>query len=134
MYAKAAGFKSFGVTAADDGPYVWGRIGFKDSQSIPRAKVTRMEQQLNDFRAGRPSIIKNEEDANIIQYLIEKHEDNPSSVRHMDFIYALRNDATNQADKRARDTELRNWFVGNMSFSSGTFDLEENLIKADPRD
>ena len=134
MYAKAAGFKEFGVTAASDGPYVWGRIGFQDSQNIPAGKVGNMARELAKFRAGEASIIKNEEDANIIDYLIQKHADNPASVRHMDFIYALSNTGTTQATKRARDTELRNWFVSNMSFSNGRFDLDRNMIKADPRD
>lgn len=134
MYAKAAGFKEFGVTAASDGPYVWGRIGFQDSQNIPAGKVGNMARELAKFRAGEASIIKNEEDANIIDYLIQKHADNPASVRHMDFIYALSNTGADQAAKRARDTELRNWFVSNMSFSSGRFDLDRNMIKVDPRD
>ena len=134
MYAKAAGFKKFGVTAASDGPYVWGRIGFQDAANIPSGKVGNMARELAKFRAGEPSIIKNVEDANIIDYLIQKHADNPASVRHMDFIYALSNTGADQASKRARDTELRNWFVGNMSFSNGEFDLDRNMIKVDPRD
>jgi hypothetical protein len=134
MYAKAAGFESVGVSAVSDGPYVWGRIGFEDRSPIPSGAVGRMGAQLNAFRRGEASIIKNEEDANIIEYLIEKHTDNPASVRHMDFIYALSNPYRVQAEKRARDTELKNWFVGNMPFNSGIFYLDKNMIKADPRD
>jgi len=133
MYAKAAGFQKFEVGAIDDGPYVWGRVGF-ETPAIGGAAVSRMQRELAAFRAGRGSIVKNEEDANIIQYLIEKHADNPSSVRHMDFIYALGNDGRTQAEKRARDTELRNWFVSNMPMDRGTFYLDKNMIKADPRD
>lgn len=134
MYGKAAGFEKVTVGTTDDGPYVWGRIGFE--APIPRGDVSNMRQQLNAFRRGDTSIIKNEEDANIIEYLMEKHQDDPSSVRHMDFIYALTNPYGNdQRDqKRARDTELRNWFKNNMGLSSGTFYIDKNLIKADPRD
>ena len=134
MYAKAAGFESVGVSAVSDGPYVWGRIGFESGSPIPSGAVGRMGAQLNAFRRGEASIIKNEEDANIIQYLMEKHTDNPASVRHMDFIYALSNPHRVQAEKRARDTELKNWFVSNMPFDRGIFNLDKNLIKADPRD
>ena len=134
MYAKAAGFEKITVGTADDGPYVWGRIGFE--APIPNTHVSNLNSQLNAFRRGDTSIIKNEEDANIIEYLIEKHKDNPASVRHMDFIYALTNPYGNdeREAKRARDTELRNWFASNMGLASGTFYLDKNLIKADPRD
>lgn len=135
MYAKAAGFESVGVSAVSDGPYVWGRIGFESRDPIPSGNVGRMGAQLAAFRRGdASSIIKNEEDANIIEYLIEKYTDNPASVRHMDFIYALSNPYRVQAEKRARDTELKNWFVGNMPMHGGVFNLDKNLIKADPRD
>jgi len=135
MYAKAAGFESVGVSAVSDGPYVWGRIGFESRDPIPSGAVGRMGAQLAAFRRGdASSIIKNEEDANIIEYLIEKYTDNPASVRHMDFIYALSNPYRVQAEKRARDTELKNWFVGNMPMNGGVFNLDKNLIKADPRD
>jgi hypothetical protein len=134
MYAKAAGFEKITVGTADDGPYVWGRIGFE--APIPNTHVSNLNTQLNAFRRGDTSIIKNEEDANIIEYLIDKHKDNPNSVRHMDFIYALTNPYGNdeREAKRARDTELRNWFATNMGLASGTFYLDKNLIKADPRD
>ena len=134
MYAKAAGFEKITVGTADDGPYVWGRIGFE--APIPNTHVSNLNTQLNAFRRGDTSIIKNEEDANIIEYLIEKHKDNPNSVRHMDFIYALTNPYGNdeREAKRARDKELRDWFATNMGLGSGTFYLDKNLIKADPRD
>jgi hypothetical protein len=134
MYAKAAGFEKFEVTAAYDGPYVWGRIGFEPSRAMGTDTVGRMATQLTAFRNGNSSIIKNAEDANIIEYLIEKHRDDPASVRHMDFIYALSNPARTNAERRARDTELKNWFVSNMPMGGGTFWLDKNLIKADPRD
>lgn len=135
MYAKAAGFEKFEVTAAYDGPYVWGRIGFEPSASLGASTVGRMAAQLTAFRNGNASsIIKNAEDANIIEYLIDKHRDDPASVRHMDFIYALSNPARTNAQRKARDAELRDWFVSNMPMGGGTFWLDKNLIKADPRD
>jgi hypothetical protein len=134
MYAKAAGFEKFGVTAVDDGPYVWGRVGFETNGPISGGAVGRMAAQLSAFRRGEESIIKNEEDANIIKYLLDKYDDDPGSVRHMDFIYALTNAGQTKAQKKARDREMRDWFVSNMPMGGGTFYLDKNMIKADPRD
>ena len=135
MYAKAAGFDKVKVGTADDGPYVWGRIGFDSDTPIGNGSTSRMNEQLQAFRRGDPSIIKNAEDANIIEYLIQKHEEDPTSVRHMDFIYALSNpEKVNQTKKRKRDKELRDWFVTNMPLRQGVYYFEKNLVKDDPRD
>ena len=135
MYAKAAGFDKVKVGTADDGPYVWGRIGFDSDTPIGNGSTSRMNEQLLAFRRGDPSIIKNAEDANIIEYLIQKHEEDPTSVRHMDFIYALSNpEKVNQTKKRKRDKELRDWFVTNMPLRQGVYYFEKNLVKDDPRD
>ena len=134
-YAKAAGFDKVKVGTADDGPYVWGRIGFDSDTPIGNGSTSRMNEQLQAFRRGDPSIIKNAEDANIIEYLIQKHEEDPTSVRHMDFIYALSNpEKVNQTKKRKRDKELRDWFVTNMPLRQGVYYFEKNLVKDDPRD
>ena len=135
MYAKAAGFDKVKVGTADDGPYVWGRIGFDSDTPIGNGSTSRMNEQLTAFRRGDPSIIKNAEDANIIEYLIQKHEEDPTSVRHMDFIYALSNpEKVNQTKKRKRDKELRDWFVTNMPLRQGVYYFDKNLVKDDPRD
>lgn len=132
MYARAAGFEKVSVSAVDDGPYVWGRMGFEDPANLG-ARISRMDRQLENFRNGRPSIIKNENDANLIEYLIRKQQADPNSVRHMDFIYALSNNEVGQA-KKDREQEIKDWFLANMPFSSGAFYLEKNEISADPRD
>lgn len=130
MYAKAAGFDHVGVTTAQDGPYVWGRIGFKGT--IGDESISRMRRQLNNFTRNEDSIIKTEEDAQIIRYLIGKWQQDNNSVRHMDFVYALSNEGVGPARKQ-RDAELRDWFVANMPLLSGKFNLDENLISPDPR-
>lgn len=131
MYGQAAGFEYFGVSAIDDGPYVWGRIGF--TQKIAPDGVAKMNNELSKFRDGGNSIIKNETDARIIEHVIGEWIRDPEKVRHLDFISALSIEGNGQA-KKDRDTELRNWFVSNMAFSSGKLNLNDNNISPDPRE
>lgn len=132
MYAKAAGFKYVGVTAAADGQFVWGKIGFKTR--VYDEQVANMQTELSKFREGTASIIKNDSDARIIEHLIGQYVRNPDSVRHMDFILALSNTETTPTAKERRDAEIKRWFHNKMSFSGGKFYLDENKIVADPRD
>ena len=138
MYAKAAGFKRFSVSAVDDGPYVWGRVGFR--QPVWGEHIANMRNELNQFRNGRQSLIKSEDDANIIDFLLAKYDRAVRSgrpqeqPRHMDFIYAISNNERRGSQAyKTREADLKRWFLLRMPFSSGMFDLEENKISADPR-
>ena len=138
MYAKAAGFKQVGVSAVDDGPYVWGRVGFR--QEISEGQINRIKQAVQQFDAGNPSIVNSAEDAAIVKFLIARWEEAKRSNRikdmpkHMDFIYAISNgNAKGSRAYKQREKDIQTWFKMNMPFSSGKFDLEENKISADPR-
>ena len=131
MYGQAAGFEYFGVSAVDDGPYVWGRVGF--TQRIDTESVSKMNDEIVKFRSGQSSIVKNETDARIVEHVIGEWIRNPDKVRHLDFISALSIEGTGQA-KKDRDKELRDWFVSRMAFSSGKLNLNDNKISPDPRE
>lgn len=131
MYAQAAGFERFEVSAVDDGPYVWGRIGF--TQRIERDNIMNMNKQLSKFRDGESSIIKTDTDARIVEHLIGQWIRNPDNVRHLDFIAALSIEGNAQA-KKTREKELRDWFVSNMAFGRGKLNLNDNNISPDPRE
>jgi hypothetical protein len=92
-----------------------------------------MNNEITKFREGGNSIIKNDTDARIMEHVIGEWIRNPQGVRHLDFISALTVEGEGQA-KRDRDKELRDWFVSNMAFSSGKFNLNDNNIVADPRE
>jgi hypothetical protein len=131
MYAKAAGFKQFSVSAVDDGRFVWGKIGFR--QRIDQRPVAQMFQEVAKFRDGSSSLIKNESDARIIEHLVQQYVRNPDNVRHIDFVTAISNTETGAA-KKTRDKEIMDWFKAYMPFGGGAFDLDENKIVADPRE
>ena len=132
MYAKAAGFKQVGVSAVQDGPYVWGKVGFREQ--IQTRQIANMNNELIKFRSGQPSLIREESDARIIEHLIAEFVRDETKPRHMDFIVAISNRERSATEKKAREKEIKDWFLGNMAFSHGKFDLEENDIMADPRE
>ena len=126
MYAKAAGFKNVSVTAVDDGRYVWGRIGYR--QRLSAGQINNMRQELQNFERGQNSVVvKNVEDAQIIKYLLGRYDRDNNSVRHIDFVYAI------TPRTKADEARVKSWFTDNMTFTGGVFDLDENMIAADPR-
>lgn len=133
MYQKAAGFKKVKVRAAADGPYVWGRFGYRSK--ISDSNISNARNEVANFRAGRSRVIKNEQQARIWEALIEEHEKWKRSggrrrqpYRHMDFIYAI------DVEDKAHGKDIRNWFVLNFRMPAGEFIFAENGIIDDPRE
>ena len=125
MYAKAAGFDHIAVSAAQDGPYVWARVGFRGNDGITEQDVKGFSRALQNFDEGKESIIATATDAEIVRGLLlklEKGED----VRHLDFIMAMSN---------TKGSDLKNYFLENkMGIEGGKFYFGENMISDDPRD
>ena len=140
MYMKAAGIKRAEVGSAWDGPYVWGRVGFRSQ--IGQRSIDKLQEEIRMFRQGNGGLITNDAEAARIESLLKELEDwkrlpvdnrpERQPVRHMDFIYAL--DIPTGAGKKTRQTALKNWFVTNMPLSSGTYYFDENGVTSDPRD
>lgn len=139
MYQKAAGLKRVGVTAAMDGPYVWGRFGYRSR--IYDENIINAQREIANFRAGRNSIIRTEGQARIWEGLIEEHNKwkqgannqfDPAAplqpYRHIDFIYAI-----DVEDENHRE-QIRNWFVARFPMNGGEFLFDENGIVDDPRE
>lgn len=140
MYLKAAGFKKVYLGAAWDGKYVWGRVGFR--QQIDRSAVNMFRGEINKFKDGRPSLIKNENEARRINALMEQlnawyeipagQRPDLQPVRHMDFVYAL--DIPNGRGKKTRQSELRDWFIAHIPINAAYYYFDENGVTEDPRD
>jgi hypothetical protein len=135
MWAKSSGFKKVGVSSAADGPYVWGRMGFRprDSESYERMS-NAFARELQAYRAGRGNLITNDADAAIVDMLITKsREANYAPSRtpgHAEFIAALTID---RGDK-ARQKQVRDWVVTNAPMWSGDLDLSnDDIARLDPR-
>lgn len=126
-WAKGAGFESVGVTAVDDGSYVWGRVGYVDEDISEEPFVV----ELAKYRRGIPSIIKTEEQAVSVQRLIKR-----GAGSHMDWIFALENGSAEgtREEMAIRKIELGNWFKQRAPFSSGEMSLtDDDMFALDPR-
>ena len=146
MWANAAGIPQAKVGTAWDGPYVWARAGFRTK--LYNSQVKNMEKQLRLFRDGNMGgIIQNEAEAVRIAALIREYQlweripppERPEQppVGHIDFIYALdipEGVRGQVALQKARQNQLKEWFVANMGLGSGTFDFKQNGITKDPRE
>jgi hypothetical protein len=146
LWANAAGIPQAKVGTAWDGPYVWARAGFRTN--LYSGQVKSMEKQLRLFRDGNMGgLIQNEAEAVRIAALIrefqlweripraERPEQAP--VGHIDFIYALDIPDGRRGQvalQKARQKQMKDWFVANMGLGSGTFDFKQNGITKDPRE
>jgi hypothetical protein len=140
---RASGFKSANVHAVDDGAFVWGKIGYR-SESVGMIKnlVDKMEEQLDAFRksarsgsSAGSSIIDNEEQAKIIEYLIELAKASNYSYdapQWPEFILAL-SDFDGANGGSGKNKKLAQWFQDFAPFDRGTLPFTDELVPLDPR-
>lgn len=132
-WAKSAGFEKIRVSTASDGPYVWGRVGFRSSyRDDYRTLANTFGQEVARYRAGEGSIIRSDADADMIEYLVRKSNDVGHDPRqapaHFDYLIAL-----GEPDSGDRKEELYTWFKNYAPLQSGAIDLvQSGLVFDDP--
>jgi hypothetical protein len=142
---KGAGFEKSGVSTADDGPFVWARLGFRtDIETSIDSIHKKMREQLDNYRQGSRTIIANDRDAAKIEFLLnQRRNNNASDVQHNDFILALSNrDDGNQVvrnffrgikiyedEQRESRTGVSEWWT----FGGGNLDYTDEAFPDDPR-
>jgi hypothetical protein len=120
------GIQSARVTAADDGQFVWAKIGYKPTPaSLPLGARDRLKRELRHFeRTGGGGLIRNAEEYALVQALLNKQK-----LSHMEMIFALSGD---QRDAM-RDRQIKAWFLRNAPISGGRLSFRQELIEPDPR-
>jgi hypothetical protein len=126
-FAKEAGFTYADTSPGlSDGPYVWGRFGYRPkSMSDVRDAWRRMETEVANFDAGVESIITNGQQAEILRMLAEKARNrnyNPSaSPSQMEISFALELGTSDRDRKR----QVRDWMQNenDLALSEGRFDI-----------
>ena len=123
-FAQGAGFTDAEVHAGFvDGPYVWGRFGYRtESSSDVTSMWQRARDQLQDFRAGNDSIIKTEEQAQLIEALADESlSEGIYGPQYLELIYALEFGDSSEDRKQA----VRAWMQNNAEFSEGIWTFDE---------
>lgn len=129
MYLKSIGVKKAKVQAADDGPYVWARIGFIQSGKIPQNKIQRMRDALDRYKnIGPVGIIQNDGEYRRLEALVKLWEqDKP--ISYQDFIFAF-----DEPKDKFGALRLREWFKTNMPLDYGNLDFSDNDVSRNPGD
>lgn len=135
VWLKGAGFDGATVSAVDDGPFVWPRLGFRtDERSDIDGIHAEIRSQLDNYRSGETSIIANDRDAAKIQFLLDQPRSDggsSSDVQHTDFILAL----SNRDDP---DQVVRNYFRvlphdNSSRWGQGVLEFTNQNFPDDPR-
>ena len=129
LWARAAGFDEVHVQTADDGPYVWGRLGFR-SGADDRIDA-RIQDEIDRFRNGEDSILRTDLDANMMEYLLMM-----ARVRGFDeigmpeFVVAMSDYYDLPEDERKdREKEIKRWWFNNFTISSGDVRLDDDYFE-----
>jgi Arc/MetJ-type ribon-helix-helix transcriptional regulator len=127
-YLKAIGIKTAEVGPAEDGKYVWARVGFKERLGgMNSTHYRRFEEALKFYKNFGPGgLISSDEQYIRVKKFIESGRAG-RKYSHQDAIFLI--DDGNIADK-ARREYIKHWFVGNAPLSGAVLSFSEQKIGA----
>jgi len=125
-YANALGYNKITVSAGlEDGGYVWGRFGYRPATSGEiRSMRDAGVREIMNFDAGRNSIIKNAEQRELLQTVLDQMEAANFNVKtspaHLEMILALENGDSS----KGRRQEVRD-FMRPFNILNGQIDFSD---------
>jgi hypothetical protein len=123
LYLSKIGITSAKVTAADDGQYVWARVGFKQSGGVDRARLQGLVSELRFYEEfGAGGLISNDAEYARISSILKQSEGG-TRFYHQDIIFAV-----DDVDDRARAEYVKQWFKGNMPFGGGVLNFADQKV------
>jgi hypothetical protein len=127
-YLKAIGIQTAEVGPAEDGKYVWARVGFKERLGgMNSTHYQRFEEALKFYKNFGPGgLISSDEQYIRVKKFIESGRAG-RKYSHQDAIFLI--DDGNIADK-ARREYIKHWFVGNAPLSGAVLSFGEQKIGA----
>jgi hypothetical protein len=124
LYLKQIGVTKANVNAADDGQYVWARVGFKRNYGLNNSDLQVLQSPLKfyeDFGAG--GLINNDAEYARIKSILAQARGG-KQYQHQDIIFAL-DDPTGDREKMEY---VKQWFKANLGFGGGTLSFAEQKI------
>lgn len=128
LYLSKIGITKAEVNAADDGQYVWARVGFKRGTGLSRQDLRALESPLKfyeDFGAG--GLISNDAEYARIKSILSQAQGG-IKFHHQDIIFAL-DDPTGD---KPRMEYVKQWFKPNLGFPGGTLKFSEQKVGGTP--
>jgi hypothetical protein len=126
MYLNQIGITNAHVGTADDGPYVWARIGFKQQFEISSNQMRNIEDLLDRYRAiGPVGLIGSDAEYRRVLAVYEMWK-NGADVSHQDFIFAF------DSSDKFRALRQKEWFKNNFGLGEGVLDFKDQFVTVNP--
>ena len=114
------------VGPADDGAFVWAKVGFKPNNPL---NAGRFQSELDKYaKFGYSSLISSPEEYWRIKYLVEKR---PPGT-HQEFIFAVSQSRSlpggSGPGSNRRENQIKNWFKQNAPGGPGSLSFAEQRI------
>lgn len=128
LYLSKIGITKAKVNAADDGQYVWARVGFKRGSGLDRGALRALEAPLKfyeDFGLG--GLISNDAEYARIKSILTQAAGG-AKFSHQDIIFAL-DDPTGD---KPRMEYVKQWFKPNLGFPGGVLKFADQKVGGTP--
>ena len=125
-FLKKIGVTTAEVGPADDGEFVWAKVGFKPDNPL---NVGRFQSELDKYaKFGYSPLISSPEEYWRLKYLVEKR---PPGT-HQEFIFAVSQSRSlpggSGVGSNRRENQIKNWFKQNAPGGPGLLSFAEQRI------
>jgi hypothetical protein len=132
LWADAAGISRVYVSATTDGPYVWGRVGFRTGAYEFDDIKDALKGALREYERGTEmdGIIRTDLDANMIRYLLHIADIQGGDAWGLpEFIVATSDYyGLDPQELRAREAFVKSWWMSHVPFSSGEIEFSDEYF------
>ena len=128
LYLSKIGITKAKVNAADDGQYVWARVGFKRGSGLGRGDLRALEAPLKFYEDFGPGgLISNDAEYARIKSILAQAAGG-AKFSHQDIIFAL-DDPTGD---KPRMEYVKQWFKPNLGFPGGILKFADQKVGGTP--
>ena len=128
LYLSKIGITKAKVNAADDGQYVWARVGFKRGSGLGRGDLRALEAPLKFYEDFGPGgLISNDAEYARIKSILTQASGG-AKFSHQDIIFAL-DDPTGD---KPRMEYVKQWFKPNLGFPGGILKFADQKVGGTP--
>lgn len=134
LFMRAIGVGEVHVSTTDDGPYVWGRVGYRDEEARERVLEALNVAVMNHLNGvdgeDTDDIVTDDEQAVYIKYLLQLADAaEPDEFGLPELIVALSDyDGLTGDERKQRERFIYRWFKSVARLSSGILILDDQYF------